>query len=155
VASGTPRWTTQLPSRLRHPAVALGDAVVVASAAGLVGLDRTTGEVVWTRRPAYPPGWLATVDDVIVVESGPALVGLDDDHGGERWRTRLPAVPAEEAAGDGVVYLAVNRTLIAIETRGGRVQWRVPLYGQWPVTAPVASAEGLFVGIDGEVVALS
>jgi outer membrane protein assembly factor BamB len=103
--AGLVRWVRDLPSGTRPlgaPLVTDRQVVVVTGerqGLGLLGLDRGSGEAMWSIRPGLLPitsAWLAVDDAVIINSEKGELLSVGTENGEVRWRQRF----ARGAPGD-------------------------------------------------------
>lgn len=116
------------------------DVVYVAHRDRLVGLDRATGEIVWTRSTGetdFPP---VVVDaNTLVVSTGDAVVGLGPDDGRVRWRVDESPMWGP-AVGDGHAVVSTEGALLGVDPASGEQRWRSE---QAQSTCPPVVAGGL------------
>lgn len=108
------------------PAVSDGMVFSVATDAGLLAIDATTGERAWRRDASRGLALLAGASNgqVVAVVDGQAL-GLDVRTGHERWRIPTAARWGTSWAmvrGDDLYVVEPSRTF-AVELPSGRIRW--------------------------------
>lgn len=134
-ADGSLRY--QVSARPWMPGVADGsvpDIVTVRDeeTREVMGLDATTGEMVWTADllPGVEP--TLQVDGVVVAQGAHAAVGVDKATGDTLWTADAAGSSSWPPLTDGEVVLVFTRNegvgyLVAHDLRSGDVVWRVPI----------------------------
>ncbi|MFI9719623.1 serine/threonine-protein kinase [Streptomyces sp. NPDC052396] len=156
VTDGGPRWSVPGRAYLAPSA----DLVVVAGAAGeLLGVGRTTGDRLWSARPAERAGSLITADRTTVYFTTPVkngqttatLCAFDLPTRSLRWFRPLPVsvtsvTPVWGAAGEGrLVVTGTDGNVAALDARTGAPVWQLP--GQSSMgMVPVVSGSTVYLG---------
>lgn len=118
---GAEQWRKELSERAETAPAVTSERVIVGTDAGnVLGLDATTGEVVWRLRPETTERVRAApvvADGVAYVASGETLYALNSGSGAERWQYDVGTfVNSSIAVVDGTVYLVGrDQKLRAIE----------------------------------------
>jgi outer membrane protein assembly factor BamB len=97
--AGASRWVRELPdlpSPIGAPLVGDREVIVVTRdrpGLGMIALDRTTGETLWSAAPGLFPiasAWLAIDDSIVVSSETGDLASWSTRTGETRWRHRFP-----------------------------------------------------------------
>lgn len=174
---GSAVWSTSFDgartaSAVRNQAGATGPALVYLNGNGgpdrIVGVDRATGDALWTVELESDLGagllytqFAPTRSGEVVVfpgcdatsESGCGLVAVDRATGDTRWRFDTDLAD-RSAVDDTGAYTLSGRDLVALESGTGEVRWRVPLDAPAPTFHLAVDGERVYAALaDGTVVA--
>lgn len=122
---GRQRWRTELPSELRTAPSVSGDRLLVGTRDGIVGLDATTGEVLYTvhesvwrfRVPVLDDG--AAFASVNEHRSGGEVVSLDTADGTVRWRRELGGPYHPPIVAGDRLYTGVDDAIVVLDASDG------------------------------------
>lgn len=143
------RWSRDLGSSISYPLIA-GGKVFVTTAAGLYGLDATTGATVWgpvDLGGIYPSSVAAYEEGRVFAINGVGLLrGFDATTGTQLWSRQLSgqAFTSPPTALGGSVYVSGYSTLYAVSAQDGSIKWSAPNAGG-DHSAPAVSATGVYV----------
>lgn len=141
---GRQRWRTELPSEARTSPSVSGDRLMIGTQDGLVGLDATTGEVLYTVSESVSEFRVPVLDDgaafATVNENRPGreVVSLDPADGTVRWRRELGGAYPPIVAGDRL-YTEVDDAIAVLDSTDGE-------------RVGTLDADGIPVALAGEVV---
>jgi outer membrane protein assembly factor BamB len=135
-STGGQRWSAPGPTKGSRPLVVDG-VVYLGTIGGALGLDETTGRVVW--QWAGPQGAAATMGPVVdgvaylSSRSDGRLYAIDTHDGSEHWHVQTIglAVGSSEVVGD-TVFVGTNQAgangavgqVYAVDRSSGRVRWQ-------------------------------
>lgn len=122
----------------RAPAVVGGVVAVATDAGEVVGVEATTGALLWASPAAGPrPTDPVVSGDLVVTGSGSTLAALDT-RGEPVWSVELPGELAGRPVPAATRILVATRRgdVLALDGASGDVRWSRRLPG--PVTAPIA-----------------
>ncbi len=156
-------WTTRIGKgtnerQLRLKPAVVGGRVYVADASGvLAALAPGDGRILWERKTPFPfSGGPDVVGDILVLGSTQGdLVAFSARDGSQRWRAQLGSevMSIPRIITDLVLVQTVDDTLYAFDLADGAERWRysfpspaLTLHGN---SSPVATAEGVLVGVSG------
>ena len=138
-SAGDLEWAVTIEGAGGRAPVVVGGVVAVATDGGeVVGIEATTGALLWESPAAGPrPTDPVVSGDLVVTAAGPTIAAVDTT-GEPRWSVELP----DDVAGRPVpaatrLLVATGRgDVLALDGATGAVRWSRRLSG--PVTAPIA-----------------
>jgi outer membrane protein assembly factor BamB len=148
---GRRRWEVTPRVKLYDTAPLLErDQVVVASAQGLVALDRANGATRWAADLGDRGATPARAGRVLVTTTWSSrLAAVDGDTGAVAWALDLPGELYDQpAVHDGVALATWDdgayAALVAVDATTGALRWSAPLAGGG-VTPPTIAGDAVFV----------
>lgn len=123
------------------------DGVYIGHQDALVKLDRTTGDVQWTRfveKTMFPP--VIASESTVIASTSDAAVGVRQTDGKVQWRVDKPLVWAP-AINDTVAVISNNTELVGIDPASGDQQWRTEQ--ALSTCPPVIAGESVFTAPGG------
>ena len=145
--TGRQLWRTSLDARVTDLAVDDG-TVYAAKPYGVVAVPDDDGDVRW-RADAPGRTTRVTLGSAVVVSGRHGVRALDPETGDERWRDETD--DGSSAVAHGLVYQTTATAVRALDEGTGEQEWRTLVDA---TTGPSVVGETLYVGTDGDLVAL-
>ncbi|SDF34377.1 outer membrane protein assembly factor BamB family protein [Halorientalis regularis] len=147
--TGRQQWRTALDARVTD--LAVGDGTVYAATRdGIVAVPDGDGDARWS---ADAPGRTPRVSlgSVVVASGRDGIRALDPETGDERWCDETSSGSSTVAVAHGRVYQTTVEAVRALDEGTGDQEWRTLVDA---TTGPSVVGETLYVGTDGDMVAL-